>query len=92
VAVTWDAGDPVMRQYKNGIEIDSVSKAGSAVATSAGVQIGIGNQSVSAGPAAADMIRPFDGLLDEVRVYERGLSVAELAWLAGRTQPFDEPF
>ncbi|MHC4677735.1 MAG: LamG domain-containing protein, partial [Planctomycetota bacterium] len=92
IAATWDASDPFMRLYKNGIEIDSVSKAGSAVATAPGVKIGIGNQSVSAGPDPGNMTRPFDGLIDEVCVYERGLSVAELAWLAGRTQPFDEPF
>jgi hypothetical protein len=92
VAVTWDAGDPYMRQYKNGREIDSVSKAGSAVATSPGVKIGIGNQSVSAGPVPGDMARPFDGLMDDVRVYDRGLSVAELTWLAGMTLPFDKPF
>jgi len=30
------------------------------------------------------------GLLDEVRVYERGLSPAEVSWQAGRILPFDE--
>jgi hypothetical protein len=83
VAVTWDAGDPHMRFYKNGVEIDSVSKDGSAVATAADVKIGIGNQSVSAGPVAADMTRPFGGLMDDVRVYDRGLSAGEIAQLAG---------
>jgi hypothetical protein len=92
VAVAWDAGDPYMRMYKNGREIFSIEKAGSAVATSPGVKIGIGNQSVSAGPAPGDMARPFDGLMDEVRVYDRGLSVVEITWLAGMTQPFDKPF
>jgi len=92
VAVAWDASDPYMRMYKNGREIFSRDKAGSAVATSPGVKIGIGNQSVSAGPAPGDMTRPFDGLMDEVRVYDRGLSVAEITWLAGMTKPFDKPF
>ena len=32
------------------------------------------------------------GTLDEVRMYDRGLSWAEMAGLAGRTQPFDRPF
>jgi hypothetical protein len=93
VAVAWDADDPVMRQYKNGQEIDSVNKAGSAVATGPGVKIGIGNQSISVlaeGPG--NEIRPFDGLMDEVRLYERGLSPLEITYLAGRTQPFDKPF
>ena len=92
VAVTWDASDPRMRMFKNGRQIYQRSKTGNAVATSAGVKIGIGNQSVSAGPTPGDMTRPFDGLMDEVRVYDRGLAVEELRWLAGRTQPYDEPF
>ncbi|MHC4539991.1 MAG: LamG domain-containing protein [Planctomycetota bacterium] len=83
VAVSWDATDPVMRLYKNGIEIDSVNKDGTAVATAADVKIGIGNQSVSAGPVPGDMTRPFDGLIDEVRIYDRALSGLELRYLAG---------
>jgi hypothetical protein len=34
----------------------------------------------------------FDGAIDDVRIYERPLSYAEIAGLAGRTQPFDKPF
>ena len=34
----------------------------------------------------------FDGLIDDVRIYERALSDAEVAGLAGRTEPFDKPF
>jgi len=91
VAVTWDANDPVMRQYKNGAEIDSFDKAGSMVATGPGVQIGIGNQSISALAESPDSpIRPFDGLLDDVRIYQRGLSVREIRYLAGeRARPVD---
>ena len=48
VAVTWDASDPVMRQYKNSIEIDSLSRDGTVVAMGADVKIGIGNQLISA--------------------------------------------
>ncbi|MHC4539678.1 MAG: LamG-like jellyroll fold domain-containing protein [Planctomycetota bacterium] len=93
VAATWDASDPVMREYINGVQVGSTAKGGTAVATDPAAKIGLGNQSISAlaqGPG--NEIRPFDGLMDEARVYERGLSVAELAWLSGRTQPFDEPF
>jgi hypothetical protein len=32
----------------------------------------------------------FNGLLDEVRIYDRVLSPDEIAWLGGRTIPFDE--
>jgi hypothetical protein len=83
LALAWDAADPVMRQYKNGQEIDSVDKAGTAVATGPGVKIGIGNQSISAdSDGATNLIRPFDGLIDEVRVYSRGLSPAEMLSVA----------
>jgi hypothetical protein len=36
--------------------------------------------------------RFFVGLIDDVRVYDRALSNAEIAWLAGLTQPFDREF
>ena len=32
------------------------------------------------------------GLVDDARIYDRVLSVGEIAWLAGKTQPFDESF
>ncbi|MGD8501039.1 MAG: AbfB domain-containing protein, partial [Phycisphaerales bacterium] len=35
---------------------------------------------------------PFNGALDEVRLYDRALSGTEVAWLAGKTEPFTEPF
>ena len=34
----------------------------------------------------------FHGLLDDVQVYSRALPQDEIAWLAGRTEPFDKPF
>ncbi len=34
----------------------------------------------------------FTGMVDDVRIYSRALSQAEVAWLAGRTKPFDKPF
>ncbi len=41
-------------------------------------------------PASND--RYFVGQIDEVRIYNRALSPEEAAWLAGRFEPFDEPF
>jgi hypothetical protein len=35
--------------------------------------------------------RFFPGALDELYLYSRDLSQAEIAWLAGRTHPFDKP-
>jgi hypothetical protein len=32
------------------------------------------------------------GTVDEVRIYDYGLSYAEIAALAGRTMSFDKPF
>ena len=34
----------------------------------------------------------FNGTIDEARIYDRALSYGEIAWLAGRTEPFDKPF
>ncbi|MHC4175071.1 MAG: LamG-like jellyroll fold domain-containing protein, partial [Planctomycetota bacterium] len=31
------------------------------------------------------------GMIDDVRIYSQALSAEEIAWLAGRTQPFDKP-
>jgi hypothetical protein len=34
----------------------------------------------------------FHGLMDDLQIYSRALSHAEIAWLAGRTKPFDKSF
>ncbi len=41
-------------------------------------------------PSQSD--RFFNGQIDDVRIYDRVLSQEEMAWLAGRTEPFDKPF
>jgi len=38
-----------------------------------------------------NLIRHFPGAIDEVYLYGRALSDGEIAWLAGRTAPFDTP-
>ncbi|MBN1360367.1 MAG: hypothetical protein JW993_07240 [Sedimentisphaerales bacterium] len=38
-----------------------------------------------------DLVRYWPGALDEAYLYTRPLSQAEVAWLAGRTQPFNTP-
>jgi len=40
----------------------------------------------------APLGRFFVGAIDDIRIYERALSQAEIASLAGRTEPFSEPF
>ena len=79
VAVTWDAGDPFMRFYKNGREIFSQDKAGNAVGTNPDVKIAIGNQSASV--PGDGKIRPFGGLLDDAVVYDRALDAEEIGAL-----------
>jgi hypothetical protein len=36
--------------------------------------------------------RSFTGWIDDVRFYSRALSPEEIAFLAGRTPPFPQPF
>ena len=44
------------------------------------------------GTDGVTMSRWFTGFIDDARFYNRALSQAELAWLAGRTVPFAKPF
>ncbi|MHC4568543.1 MAG: LamG-like jellyroll fold domain-containing protein [Planctomycetota bacterium] len=46
-------------------------------------------QEWDAGPTASNFLT---GSVDDVRIYDAGLSYAEIAALAGRTLPFDKPF
>jgi len=34
----------------------------------------------------------YNGMVDDARFYNYALTDAEVAWLTGRTQPFDKPF
>jgi len=49
-------------------------------------------EDVSIGRRPASDDRYFMGQIDDVRIYGRVLTQEEIAWLAGRTQPFDKPF
>jgi hypothetical protein len=70
-AVCWWDGIN-MRIYKNGEEVGSLPKGGSSVAVDPSIHAAIGNQSIGAEN------RPFDGVIDEVRIYTRALSVEEI--------------
>jgi hypothetical protein len=41
------------------------------------------------GPSTSDFLI---GTVDDARIYNYALSLVEIAWLAGRTEPFDKPF
>jgi hypothetical protein len=73
-AAVWDGA--AMRLYKNGVEVGSTAKGGT-LSTDPAAKVSIGNQPVETGD------RPWDGLIDDVRIYDRVLSVDEIAELAG---------
>jgi len=70
-AIWWDGTN--MKIYKNGAEVGTMAKGGTSVALDPAVQAAIGNQ-----PIGAEN-RPFDGIIDDVRIYTRALTEAELA-------------
>ncbi|QDV06763.1 Quinoprotein glucose dehydrogenase B precursor [Planctomycetes bacterium Poly30] len=78
VAATYDGAR--MRMYLDGTEVGSMAKSG-AISTSPSVPAAIGNQ------PASD--RPFDGLIDEVRIYSRALDARELDIVAGEGRRLD---
>jgi hypothetical protein len=41
---------------------------------------------------SSDPSDEYEGMVDDVRFYNYALSYGEVAWLAGRTEPFDKPF
>jgi len=49
-------------------------------------------EDVSIGRRPANNDRFFLGQIDEVRIYNGTLTQEEIAWLSGRTMPFDKPF
>jgi hypothetical protein len=75
VAAVWDGA--TMKLYKNGMVIGSLDKGG-ALSTSSDANVAIGNQPVGT-PA-----RPWDGLIDDVQLFNRGLSVDEIQVLMGQ--------
>ena len=73
VTAGWDG--TTASTYVNTVETGSAAKGGTAVATDASVPVAIGNQPATAG----DGPRAWDGLIDDVRVYNRALTMEELA-------------
>lgn len=71
VAAVYDGAQ--MRIYKNGAQITSTAKTG-AINQNSGIPVSIGNQPASADGGA----RPFDGLLDDLRLYGRALTMEEI--------------
>jgi concanavalin A-like lectin/glucanase superfamily protein len=82
VAATWDGA--TMRIYRDGVEVGSMAKGGSAVAVDPTVSAAIGSQPSDAFDTdPSHVAKFFDGLIDEVRIYNRALSETEVRYLAG---------
>lgn len=64
-----------MQLYKDGVLVGSANKSG-AVDERTGLSVAVGNQPNGAGS------RAFDGLIDDMRIYGRALSVSEIEALA----------
>jgi len=69
-AVTWDGSNMLI--YKNGVEAGALAKAGT-LAIDPAVEAAIGNQ-----PDGAEN-RPFDGIIDDVAVWNRALDAGEIS-------------
>jgi len=68
-AAVYDGADMLL--YLNGAQVGSTGKSGS-LSTNSGVSVWIG------GNPPEGSARPWDGLLDEVRIYDRALSAGEI--------------
>ena len=52
----------------------------------------LGNASLGAWNNNGDVQRELKGMMDDVRIYDRAVSPAELLWLAGKRAPVHQPF
>ena len=52
----------------------------------------LGNGSIGAWNNNGDIQRELTGKMDDVRIYDRAVSEAELLWLAGKRAPVHKPF
>ncbi|MHC4498377.1 MAG: LamG domain-containing protein, partial [Planctomycetota bacterium] len=75
VGGTYDANEQTC--YVNGVVEDSNTRGALELLSDANDGMGIGGR-------YGDTSQRFDGKIDDVRVYDRGLSRAEIAWLASQ--------
>jgi hypothetical protein len=87
VTAVYDAEAGMRSVYVNGLLDVAISDGGVVAAADHNVYIGARATAANDGQE-----RFFDGLIDEVRIYNRALSQAEAMGLAGRTDPASKPF
>ncbi|MFP6751324.1 MAG: FG-GAP-like repeat-containing protein [Pirellulaceae bacterium] len=72
-----------MRLYQDGALVGSLAKSG-VISVDASVEAAIGRQPAS---ALDNHIKPFDGRIDDVRIYERVLSLTEIQAIMNESEP-----
>ncbi|MFC1766350.1 LamG-like jellyroll fold domain-containing protein, partial [Planctomycetota bacterium] len=87
VTAVYDTEAGVRTVYFNGLVDTSIADSGVCAPTTHNVYIGARANGGNTGPEGF-----FNGLLDDVKVYNRALSQAEALSLAGRTEPVYKPF
>jgi MSHA biogenesis protein MshQ len=80
VTGTYDGA--TLRVYVNGVLAGSVAKTGNLVARTSAMPINIGRWAYS-----SQNFRAFNGLLDEVRIYNEALTPAQIASVMSQTHP-----
>ena len=84
IAFTWEDTTDTVTIYIDGESATTGSFAGPIGTNTANLRLGDYSD--------PSRNRPFYGTIDDVRIYSRALSGAEIAWLGGVTVPFDKPF
>jgi len=87
VTAIYDAEAGLRNLYVNGLLDVSIADSGVCAATTHNVYIGARANGANSGPEAF-----FNGMIDDVRIYNRSLSKAEVLGLTGRTAPMYKAF
>jgi len=86
VAAVRDDALKTLTLYLDGVEIDSESYTGKPVPIT-DTPITIGRSGYRGGDGSREFSYPFKGNIDNLRMYNRTLSLSEIQWLAGKSTP-----
>jgi hypothetical protein len=87
VTMVWSSGNGLKLYIDGWLDTPRGVNSPSLGTTSELTKLIVGKGSKGEGDSAG-----WDGLIDEVRIYDYALSGGEVAFVAGRTEPFDQPF